>query len=126
MKEKTASQIMTKAVVTVGPDLSLKEAISLLLRHHISGMPVVDNSGKLVGIITEQDIINFVFSGNATNTKVQEAMTAELIAFDSDTDVVKIAECFIAKKIRRVPIVENGKVVGIISRRDILREMLQL
>lgn len=126
MIEKKASQIMTKAVVSATQDMSLKEAISLLLRYHISGMPVIDDESNLVGIITEKDVINATFDGNASWTKVKEVMSKDLTFFRPDTDIIEIAECFINKKIRRVPIVEDKKVIGIISRRDILREILNL
>ena len=126
MLNKKASQIMTKAVISAAPDMSLPEVIKLLLRHHISGMPVVNDKSKLVGVITEQDVLNSTFSGHAPQTKVKEVMSKDLISFGPDADIIKIAESFISKRIRRVPIVEDGKVIGIVSRRDVLREVLNL
>ena len=117
-----AKDVMQKVVVTISPDATLEEACNVLISKQISGMPVVDAKGKLVGLLSEKDILNFVFSGNLKNTKVSEAMSKDLTIFPPDADADKIALAIGEKKIRRVPIVDsNGKVVGIVSRRDIIR-----
>ncbi|MCY2952878.1 MAG: CBS domain-containing protein [Planctomycetota bacterium] len=124
MNAKRAADIMTQPVVTVGPNALLTDAIELLLRHHVSGLPVVGNNGEMVGIITEHDILNFAISGNAADTRVEEAMTTEVIWMPPDTEVTAVINCLASRHLRRVPVVQGGKVVGIVSRRDILREML--
>jgi CBS domain-containing protein len=124
MKTVRAAEIMTQPVVTIRPEASLLAAIKLLLRHHISGLPVVDAAGGLVGLITERDIMNFALSGDAAESTVADAMTTEVISFSPDAELATLANCFIAKGIRRVPIVEGTRVLGIVSRRDILREIL--
>lgn len=121
--KRTARDIMTEPVITVKEDMVLTDVIKRLLRGHISGLPVVDADGKLVGIITEHDMVNFLLSGNAADTRVREVMTRQVETYSPDTLVVEIINCFAARRIRRVPVVENGKVVGIISRRDVIREM---
>ena len=126
MQLKKASDIMTHPVVSVRPDARLTDAIKLMLRHHISGLPVVAADGRLVGIITEHDIINLAISGDAEDTTVEETMTREVISFPPDTNLAKLAATLGSKRIRRLPIVENGAVVGVVSRRDILREVLFL
>ena len=126
MKNRTASEIMTKPVVTTGREGHLLDAIQTMLRFHISGLPVLDEDDRLVGIISEHDIMNFAFSGDAEDTTVAEGMTKDVHAFGPDTSFEEIVNCFAANRIRRVPIVEDGKVVGIISRREILREMLRV
>jgi CBS domain-containing protein len=126
MKTRKASDIMTTPVVTTRPDAKLTDVIKLLLRHHISGVPVVDESGKLVGVITEYDIMNFAQSGDAATTTASEAMTKEVITVRPDTSCVEIIDLFAQRRIRRVPVVERGRVVGIVSRRDLMREMLFL
>ena len=123
MKPTRASDIMTTVVIAARPDMKLTEAIRLFLRHAVSGMPVVDENKRLVGIITEHDIMNFAFSGNAAETTVAEAMTKNVMAFEPNDEVEKLVACCAQHRIRRVPIVEGGKVVGIVSRRDILREI---
>jgi len=126
MKLKKASEVMTHPVVTARPEMYLADAIKLLLRHHISGLPVVGADGRLVGMITEHDMINVAMSGDAEDTTVEETMTREVITFPPDANLATLATCLVGRRIRRVPIVENGAVVGIVSRRDILREVLFL
>jgi CBS domain-containing protein len=124
MPLKRAAEIMTHPVITVRPDELLIDAIRALLRHHVSGLPVVADSGQMVGIITERDIMNFAFSGNAGDTRVEEAMTKEVVSMPPEAEMAALVDCLTNQRFRRVPIVEGGKVVGIVSRRDILREML--
>lgn len=119
-----AKDIMTKESITISPDTDLKEATRILVDNKISGMPVVDKNEKVIGIISEKDILNFIFSGNFNNTTVKEAMSSEIISFSPDTDIAKISLIMGERKIRRVPILENGKLVGIISRRSIIKTIL--
>ena len=119
-----AKDIMTKDVITISPDATLADAIELLVTKEISGMPVVDADEKVIGIISEKDILNFAFSGNLRSTKVKEAMSKEVFSFSSDTDIDKISLCLSENKFRRVPIIDNGKLVGVVSRRDIIRVLL--
>lgn len=116
---------MTRGVITIGPDATLVDTIKLLVAKEISGMPVVDADEKVIGIISEKDILNFIFSGNIRNTKVMEAMTKKVVSFSSDTDIDKISLAISENKFRRVPIIDSGKLVGIISRRDIIRYVLR-
>ena len=116
-----AKDVMTKKVITISPDATLSDTIKLLLEKKISGMPVVDSKGKMIGIISEKDILNFAFSGNLNNTRVVEVMTKDVVSFTSDTDINTITLAIGENKFRRVPIIDGGKLVGIISRRDIIR-----
>ncbi|MCJ7813766.1 CBS domain-containing protein [bacterium] len=123
----TARNIMTRNVITIHPEVSLQEAIHMLIEKGISGMPVVDATGKLIGIISEKDIIHFyTFSQDMKNIKVKEAMTTDVVSFSPETDIEEIALSIAQKGFRRAPIVEGGKVVGIISRRDIIRVELYI
>jgi CBS domain-containing protein len=121
--KRKARDIMTSTVITAGEDMLITDVIKLLLRWHISGLPIVDNDGNLVGIITEHDVVNFALSGHAATTTAAEVMTTNVVTYFPDTLVVEIINFFAAHKVRRVPVVEDGKVVGIISRRDIVRYM---
>ncbi|MFA4835984.1 MAG: CBS domain-containing protein [Dehalococcoidia bacterium] len=121
--KRTARDIMTRTVITTKEDMVLTDVIKLLLRWHISGVPIVDDDGKLVGIITEHDVVNSALSGNASSTTAGEVMTREVETYSPDTLVVEVINHFATHRVRRVPIVEEGKVIGIISRRDIIREM---
>ena len=126
MKARHASDIMTKPVITAGRDMKLTKAIDLMLRWHISGMPVVDEGGKLIGIISELDIMNFAFDGLAHETTVEEAMSKDVVSFPPDADIETIINVCVTRRIRRVPVLQDGKVVGIVSRRDVLREMQKI
>ena len=121
-----AKDIMSQTVTTIRYDGTLLDAIQLLVCKEISGLPVVDERGKMIGIITEKDILNFVFSGNLKNTRVADVMSREVVSFSPETSVDTIALAVGQNKFRRVPIVEGDKVVGIVSRRDIIRSALDL
>jgi CBS domain-containing protein len=123
MIQRKAKDIMSTNVVTAGPDMLVIDVIKTLLHRHISGLPVVDDDGNLLGIITEHDIVNFILSGNAAETKALEVMSRTVQTYAPDTPFEEIVNHFAAHRIRRVPVVEGGKVVGIISRRDIIVEM---
>jgi len=121
-----AKDVMTKEVITIDPEVGLAETISRLVNNKISGMPVCDKEGKVVGMISEKDILNFIFSGNINHTKVKEAMSTHIISFPPDAEIDKIALVMGEKQIRRVPILENGKLVGVVSRRSIIRMVLSM
>jgi len=121
-----AKDLMTKDVITVSEDMSIVELAKVLYENKISGVPVVDKDKKLVGVVTEKDLINIIFSGNVTNTKVGDIMSRNIIKFAPDTDIDKIALAISEKNVRRVIIVdEKDKVVGIVSRRDIIKMLLE-
>ena len=124
--KQTARDIMTSTVITADEDMLVTDVIKLLLRRHISGLPIVDSNGQLVGIITEHDVLNFALSGHAADTKASEVMTMNVVTYSPDTLVVEVINFFAAHRVRRVPVVDGGKVVGVISRRDIVRYMDQM
>ncbi len=119
----TAADIMTRDVITVQADAPLREALFKLVEDKISGMPVVDENDELVGIITEKDMLNYVLSGTLPQTVVREAMTKDVITFPPDISYEKLCLGLIEHTFRRFLIVEGKKVVGIVARRDLLREV---
>lgn len=125
MKTTKAADIMTTNVITAKKDMVLTDVRALLLRWHISAMPVVDNEDKMVGIVSEIDLVNLTFDGNARDTIVEEVMVTDTISFSPNTELADLVQTFSKRHLRRVPIIDKGKVVGIMSRRDILREMLR-
>ena len=125
MKTTEAVDTMTANVITVKKDVILTEAIPLLPCWHISALPVVDNENKMVGVISEIDLVNLTFDGNAADTIVEEVMVTDIVSFSSNTELADLVPTFSKRHLRRVPIIDKGKVVGIVSRRDILREMLR-
>jgi CBS-domain-containing membrane protein len=125
MKTTKAADIMTTNVITAKKDMVLTDVIALLLRWHISAMPVVDDEDRIVGIVSEIDLVNLTFDGNARDTTVEEIMVTDIVSFSPDTQLADLVHSFSKRHLRRVPIIDKGKVVGIVSRRDILREMLR-
>ncbi len=121
-----ARDVMTKEVITIGPEVKLVDAIKTLVENKISGMPVCNPDGSIIGMISEKDLLNFIFSGNVHNSTVREAMSTHIISFPPDTDLDKISLVMGEQQIRRVPIIEQGKLVGIISRRSIIRTVLSM
>ncbi len=124
MEISKAKDVMVKDVITIKAYDSLSNAIKLMLEHSISGLPVVNDQNELIGMVTEHDVMNFAFSGSAAEATVEDAMTKDVISFSPSDDIKKIADTLIRKRIRRIPIVEGKKVVGIVSRREILREIV--
>lgn len=125
MKTTKAADIMTTNVITAKKNMVLTDVIALLLRWHISAMPVVDDEDRIVGIVSEIDLVNLTFDGNAADTTVEEVMVTDIVSFSPDTQLADLVQSFSKRHLRRVPIIDKGKVVGIVSRRDILREMLR-
>lgn len=121
-----ARDVMTRDVRTIGPDVRLPEAIETLVRNRISGMPVCDAAGRVIGMISEKDMLNFVFSGNIEHTTVAEAMSRSVVSFPSDTPLDKLCLVMGEKQVRRIPIIDDGVLVGVVSRRSIIRTVVAL
>lgn len=113
--------IMTDAVVVVGPNATIDEAISALLDHGVSGLPVVDEMGWLLGVVSEYDIIDLVYTADMENTRVGDYMTREVRTLGPTASLDEAANIFCEKRIRRIPIVDHGRLLGIVARRDLIR-----
>ncbi len=112
-----AREIMTRDVICVTDDAAIEEAARLMARNRISGLPVVNGHGMLVGLVTEHDLIA------KEGRTVKEIMTRSVISVSADTEVEQIQHLLTNQRIRRVPVLENGKVVGIVSRSDLVRQI---
>jgi len=144
-----AHQIMTKPVFTVLPDATILEAANLMLRRHVSGLPVVDANGNLVGIITESDFIRrseigtqrrrsrflrlILGPGQAATDfvhehgcKVSEIMTHDTVTVTEDTPIETIVTLMEKNKLKRLPVTKEGRVVGIVSRANLLQAVASL
>jgi len=117
-----ARDIMTRKVYTIPPEASMQEVAQLLVQKNISGVPVINKDGRIIGIVTEADIIGKV---NREGLCVADIMTPELIFVDEETQVGEIAMLLIERKIKRVPVIRNGKLVGIVCRADIVQAVAQ-
>ena len=122
-----ARDIMNTNVVSVKKDTPIFEAVKLLVEHNISGLPVVEDDMTLVGVLSEKDVVDLFYQNEkAENKTVNDYMTDPPVHFEENSAVVNICD-FLNKNIfRRVPVTSDGKLVGIISVRDVLKSVLQL
>jgi CBS domain-containing protein len=116
----SARDIMTENVVTILPTCSVRNAIDALIREQISGLPVVNESERLVGIVTEFALLAVAYDDAIGRDEVSRHMTTDVLTVDVNDPVRKIADLFIVHRVRRVPVMDNGRIVGLISRRDVL------
>lgn len=116
-----AEDVMRRGLLTLPPEAPLLEVMDLIARRHVTGIPVVDPQMTLLGIITEKDVLDYCLHPSPTEATVASRMTSTVVAFDRKVDLNLVCECLITKDFHRVPIVDGGKLVGIISRSDILR-----
>lgn len=141
-----AADVMTKDVITVPPDMTVREAADVLLRHRISAVPVVDSTGKLLGILSEGDLVRrhelgterhrswwlSVFTDTASSgydyvkahgQHVADVMTRDVVTAEPTTSLAEIASRLERHGIKRLPIVRDGRVVGIVSRSNLVRAL---
>ena len=116
---------MTLKVATVGPDVSVEQAIQILLDKHVSGAPVVDNDGNLVGIITQFQLLEVMYDPKLKMSRVRELMTRNVLTVDENTTLATVANMLIVHRIHRLPVLRQRRVVGIISRSDLLRYFMK-
>ena len=119
---------MDEEFVRLRPDMSLSEAIDILIDNEITGATVVDSEDRVVGLLSEKDCIQTLLKGAYDQMPaglVSDYMTAEVITASPDTDIFKLAEMFMKRVYRRFPVVENGVMIGQITRRDLLRVIQQ-
>lgn len=121
----TAGAIMSSDLVTVRPEASVQEAIDVLLNQQISGLPVIDDDGRLVGVITEFALLAVAYDKRVKNHKVSHHMTRDVITVDVDDPISRIADLCIVHRVRRVPVMKDGRLVGVIARRDVLRALVE-
>lgn len=143
------ADVMTREVVSIAPEASVMEAVRLMLQHKISGLPVIDASGKLQGVVTEGDFLRRVETGTerkrsrlvefllgpgrlatdyvrATGRKVGEVMTPDARTVTEDEPLEKVVHLMERYRIKRVPVVRGDKVVGIVTRQNLMRALASL
>jgi CBS domain-containing protein len=147
-----ASDVMVRAVITVKPDATVQEAAQLMLANRVSGLPVVDNSADLVGLISEGDLLRRAPEGTwpkawgppprrgwakllmgpeevdteyvtQSGRKVGDIMTREVVSAAPETSISDIAALMVHHRIKRLPIIQEGRVVGIVSRANIVEAL---
>lgn len=112
--------IMTHEVVSIPTMANLKDAIRLMIKHKVGGLPVVSDEGKIWAIVTERDLIN-IFKGKFSGVKVAEIMSRNVVTANPHTTIFETARIMTTRGFRRLPIVSDKKLVGIVTVMDILR-----
>lgn len=121
-----AKDIMTTDVITVTRETDIHQAIRTMVRNNVTGLPVVNDDMSLAGIISEKDVLSLLYNIEDKPGKVEDFMTKGIFSFNQNDSLIDIAECLIKNHFRRVPIVGDGKIIGIISRKDIIAFILKL
>jgi len=122
----TKYMVRASDMITFRPDQTIQDVIDIIIEKRISGAPVLDENRKLVGIISEKDCLKVIVDQAyhnlpMSNRKVADYMTEKVKTLSPNSDVVEAANEFLNTAIRRLPIVENGVLIGQVSRRDILK-----
>lgn len=126
IKPLRVRDFMVTNLHVVNPETEIMTAVQGLVDHNISGLLVVDQDGQLAGILTERDCIDVALQSGYFDEgggRVRDFMTADVKTVDADTALMDIADAFASNSFRRFPVMEDGKLVGLIARRDILRAL---
>lgn len=122
----TARDIMQSPVIAATPQASLRDLAARLVTNEFSGMPVAAPDGRVVGVITEADIVRVLAEGKRLERLTAgEVMTGPAVTVDAKTPLEEIMKCLQEHRIVRVPVTVDNKVVGIIARRDVIRAVLE-
>lgn len=126
-----AKDFMTRKLITFSPEQPLNEVIQTLITKKISGGPVVDEDGSLIGVISEGDCLKEVVKGKYNNSPqmmgvVKDYMTADPVTVGPGENIFEIARLFLKLRLRRFPVLDNGKLVGQISQRDVMAAIQDL
>ena len=122
MSSLRARDFMRYGVVSIGKDESICQAVKLLLEKHVSGLAVTQE-GRVEGILTEKDILRGNQDPSACGSTAQDHMTEKVVTFDQGARLWDVCECLITHHFRRVPILSQERLVGIVSRADVIRKM---
>jgi len=125
----SAKDFMVTNLVTLRPEMDIMEAIRILVDHSISGAPVIDQLGNLVGILSEKDCLNVALKAGYHDEwggQVKEYMNPDISTIDADTSILDVASYFINAPYRRYPVMQENRLVGQISRRDVLKALQSL
>ena len=113
-----AKDVMTTHVVAVDVDDTVDHAISLMVKHRISGLPVLDREGRPVGVVSEFDLLELICDGQTIQPQVRRYMSADLITVAEEDSWVHVVDLFRSTHVRRLPVLRDGKLVGIVTRHD--------
>jgi CBS domain-containing protein len=127
-------EVMSSPAVTVQDTATVKQAVALLERHDVSAMPVVDRHGRIVGVVSEADVIRDMvapddraheipvrLTATPFGVQVRDVMSTHPLTVDGSTDLAVATELMTSSAVKSLPVVEHGRVVGVVSRRDVIR-----
>jgi CBS domain-containing protein len=131
IQQITAEDFMTVKLVTFRPEQHIGEVFKTLIDKNISGGPVIDEEGKLIGIISEGDCLKEVVRGKYNNSPnkvgtVRDLMVSDVHTIAPDMPILDVAHRFLELKVRRFPVMKDGKMIGQISQRDVMRAVQEL
>ena len=122
-----AKDLMRTDLITVLKTATVSEVIDILAEKGITGLPVVEDDMTIIGLISEKDVLQVAYriiahsyDPSTSSATVEKLMAKELVTFSPDDNLADICQCFLDRSIRRVPVVDDGKLVGVISRKDII------
>lgn len=116
--------IMTREVITVPQDMNVQEICDTLIKHRLSGLPVIDKKRTLVGFVSERDIITSVNRKDFLTKKAKDVMSKKVFSVKEDMSTEEVSKMFTDKPIRYLPVRRGNKVVGVISRKDVINRLL--
>jgi CBS domain-containing protein len=117
-------QIMNRQVVTLRPETTVADAVRLFTKHHVGGAPVVDGEGNIVGMVSELQLLDMVFDPTAAEASVASYMTEQVQSVAPQDPLSKAGQLFALFAFRRLPVVDEGRLVGVVSRRDLMNHTL--
>jgi len=124
VNELVAKDIMAPTIISVSPETSLDDAMEIIVENSISGLPVINAEGRLVGILSEADRLKaFGTNVHTKDALVADYMTCGVITVDENATLAQVSDLLMRVGIRRLPVLKSGSVVGIISRRDLVRAL---
>lgn len=125
---RTVAQIMTTDLITLAPQMNIHEATRILVDNRISGAPVVDGEGKLVGVLSKKDCLRIAFTSHYHDDwggPVSHYMTSPVQTLDAELDEISAAQMFLDSPFRRFPVMRGTTLVGQVSRADILKALYE-
>lgn len=127
----TVEDYMTRRLITFRPDQTMDQVLDLLLAKNISGGPVIDENNNLIGIISEGDCLKEVVKGKYNNVPtlsgyVRDHMATDVKSVSPDLNIFELAQMFLNMRLRRFPVMKDGRLLGQISQKDVMRAMIKL
>ena len=126
--EQKIEEIMTRDVTTIAANALVEDALKIMVQKKVSGLPVLDEEERLCGVVTEYDVLEMLLRNDDDFWPIEpvaDYVSHEVLTVEPTATLTEVAELFLNESVRRAPVVEDGKVVGVISRRDLVRAVLR-